>query len=102
MNGESKNVQHKRNIQMATTGGLVNNRSINGNAKSNQFSFNGIKSSTPKNQNIPGGFTASNYRTQNGLQGFNNGQRNSHATKNMTQVINLKDHLPQDLRAGAN
>lgn len=30
------------------------------------------------------------------------GQRVGHQMKNMTQVINMKDHLPSDIRSGSN
>ena len=40
------------------------------------------------------------FRGNNGYQ--NNNQRLGNGLKNMTQIINIKDHLPADLRAGAN
>ena len=33
---------------------------------------------------------------------MNQGQRASNGMKNLTQVINIKDHLPADLRAAGN
>ena len=56
-------------------------------------------SSTPKNQNLTNGIGS--FRPSGG--GYSHhGQRMGHQMKNMTQVINMKDHLPSDLRAGPN
>jgi hypothetical protein len=60
-----------------------------------------LKSSTPKNQQISGSIP--NYRSPNQIpQNFNGTQRLTNHVKNMTQVINIKDHLPADLRAAGN
>ena len=55
----------------------TNKRSISGASNKNQFSFNAIKSQTPKNQNLSSGFR------QISMTG-NQGQRVSHNIKNMT------------------
>lgn len=80
-------------------GNMINKRSISGASNTkNQMNFGAMKgqSQTPKSQNFQSGIQ--NYRgnNMNGIPRQNNGMNN------MTQVINIKDHLPSDLKAGAN
>ena len=66
--------------------------------------MNAIKghSQTPKNQNLSSGIGSFRPGAGGIHLGNHGGQRMGHQMKNMTQVINIKDHLPQDLRNGAN
>ena len=84
----------------------VNKRSISGASNKTQFNLNAIKghSSTPKNQNLTNGI-GSFRPSGGGLHLINHGpgpQRFGNQMKNMTQVINIRDHLPADLRGNSN